>query len=187
VINISNIETSNYVNGNGCRYVLWVQGCDLGCAGCWNQHTWSFEDKILKSVDEVFAQIQGLENKLDGVTFTGGEPFLQARELSKLALLIKEKTTLDIQIFSGFNKEELIEEAQIELLKYTDILVAGRYDKTKEKNNQTTYILNKNVDNWKFNNSDIEIDIDEDGNIKLTGYPTNTLINEIKGTNDARV
>jgi anaerobic ribonucleoside-triphosphate reductase activating protein len=187
VINISNIETSNYVNGNGCRYVLWVQGCDLACVGCWNQHTWSFEDKILKSVDEIFAQIQSLEDKLDGVTFTGGEPFLQASELSKLSLLIKENTTLDIQIFTGFTKEELSENVQIELLKYTDILVAGRYDSSKKNNNQTTYILNKNVDNWKFNNSDIEIDIDEDGNIKLTGYPTNKLISEIKGTTNARV
>ena len=187
MLNISHIETANYVNGNGCRYVLWVQGCDLACVGCWNQHTWSFEDKVLKSADEIFAQIQSLGDKIDGVTFTGGEPFLQALELSKFSSLIKEHTTLDIQIFSGFSKEELVEDAQIELLKYTDILVAGRYDSTKENNNQTTYNLNKNVDNWNFNNSDIEIDIDADGNIKLTGYPTNAFINEIKGTNNARV
>ena len=187
MINISNIETQNYVNGNGCRYVLWVQGCDLACVGCWNQHTWSFEDKILKSVDEIFTQIQSLKDKLDGVTFTGGEPFLQALELSKLAFLIKENTSLDIQIFSGFYKEELTEEAQIELLSYTDILVAGRYDSTKENNNQTTYILNEHIENWSFNNSDVEIDIDIDGNIKLTGYPTNRLINEIKGNSNARV
>ena len=187
MLNISNIESSNYVNGNGCRYVLWVQGCDLACIGCWNQHTWSFEDKMLRSVDEIFTQIQSLEDKLDGVTFTGGEPFLQALELSKLSLLIKENTTLDIQIFSGFNKEELVEDAQKELLKYTDILVAGRYDSVKENNNQTTYILNDDVDSWNFNNSDVEIDIDEDGNIKLTGYPTNQLIKKIKGTHDARV
>ena len=187
MINISNIETSNYVNGNGCRYVLWVQGCDLACVGCWNQHTWSFEDKILKSVEEIFTQIQSLEDKLDGVTFTGGEPFLQALELSKLSRLIKENTTLDIQIFTGFTKEELVEDVQRKLLKYTDILVAGRYDSTKSNNNQTTYILNNNINNWNFNNSDVEIDIDENGNIKLTGYPTNELISEIKGMNNARV
>jgi len=187
VLNISHIETANYVNGNGCRYVLWVQGCDLACVGCWNQYTWSFEDKMLKNVDEIFAHIQSLEDTLDGVTFTGGEPFLQALELSKLSLLIKKNTTLDIQIFSGFSKEELIEDAQKELLKYTDILVAGRYDSTKKNSNQTTYILNDNVESWDFNNSDVEVDIDENGNIKLTGYPTDKLINEIKGDNNARV
>lgn len=187
MLNISNIETLNYVNGNGCRYVLWVQGCDLACIGCWNQHTWSFEEKMLKSVDEVFTQIKSLEDTLDGVTFTGGEPFLQASELSKLSLLIKENTSLDIQIFSGFSKEELVEDAQKELLTHTDILVAGRYDSSENNNNQTTYILNDNVKSWDFNNSDVEINIDENGNIKLTGYPTNKLIDEIKGTTNARV
>ena len=181
MLNINNIETQNYVNGDGCRYVLWVQGCDLDCVGCWNQYTWSFDNKILKSVDDIFEEITNLENKIGGVTFTGGEPFLQSFELSKLAKLIKENTKLDIQIFSGFDKEELIKNEQKKLLKYTDILVAGRYDNTKENNNQTVYILNDDIDIWKFNNSDVEIDIDEELNIKITGYPTNNLINEIKG------
>ena len=187
MLNIYNIENSNYVNGNGCRYVLWVQGCDLACHGCWNQHTWSFEEKTLKSVDEIFTQIQSFENKLDGVTFSGGEPFLQALELSKLSLLIKENTNLDIQIFSGFSKEELIKDTQKELLKYTDILVAGRYDSSKKNNNQTTYILNDNVNSWNFNNSDVEIEIDDDLNMKITGYPTNELINELEGVSNARI
>ncbi len=184
MLNIYNIETSNHVNGNGCRYVIWVQGCDLDCVGCWNQPTWNFDDNMLKSVDEIFQEIKGLEYKLDGVTFSGGEPFLQAFGLSKLAKLIKENTSLNIQIFSGFTKNELIKDEQKELLKYTDILVAGRYDNTKENNNQIVHILNDATSNWKFNNSDVEIDIDENGKIKLTGYPTNKLI---KGINNARV
>ena len=187
MLNIYNIETTNYVNGNGCRYVIWVQGCDLSCVGCWNQPTWNFDDNILKSADELFKEIKGLESKLDGVTFSGGEPFLQALELSKLARLVKENTSLDIQIFSGFTKDELINDEQQELLKYTDILVAGRYDNTKENNNQIVHILNDETSNWKFNNSDVEIDIDLDGNIMITGYPTNKLINEIKGIDNARV
>lgn len=187
MLNISNIETSNYVNGNGCRYVLWLQGCNLGCVGCWNKHTWSFEDKILKSVDEIYSQIKSLEDKIDGITFTGGEPFLQSKELVNLAKLIKENTQLDIQIFSGFEKSELDSVEQKQLLKYTDILIAGKYDNTKENNNQILYILNDEIQPWKFNNSDVQIEIDKELNIKLTGYPTNSLINEIKGKNNARI
>lgn len=180
MLNIYNIETSNYVNGNGCRYVLWLQGCDLGCIGCWNQQTWSFKKKILKSADEIFAHIKSLEHKLEGVTFSGGEPFLQAIELYKLAKLIKENTTLNLQIFTGFEKSELIKKESKKLLEYTDILVAGRYDNTKENNNQKVYLLNDKIDIWQFNNSDVEIDIDDDLNIKLTGYPTDKLIKTIK-------
>ena len=187
MLNISSIETLNYVNGNGCRYVLWLQGCDLECVGCWNKHTWSFEDKILKSTNEIYNQIKSLENKIEGVTFTGGEPFLQSKELLTLAQLIKKNTQLDIQIFSGFTIDELVNNEQKKLLNYTDILVAGRYDNTKINNNQTVYNFNDDVDNWKFNNSDVEIDIDIDGNITMTGYPTNKLINEIKGDENARI
>lgn len=187
MLNIYNIETSNYVNGNGCRYVLWLQGCDLGCIGCWNTETWSFEKKILKTVYEVFEEILNLKDTIDGITFTGGEPFLQSDELSKLAQLLKENTNLNIQIFSGFDISELQSNSQKALLDYTDILVSGRYDKNKPNNNQCIYVLNKDIDPWQFNNSDVQMDIDENGNIKMTGYPTNKLINTIKRENNARV
>ena len=186
MLNIYNIETSNYVNGNGCRYVLWVQGCDLACSGCWNQQTWSFEEKTLMSIEEIFKEIKNIEDKIEGVTFTGGEPFLQAQQLVKLAKLIKENTKLDIHIFSGFDKDELLKDEKAKLMQYTDILVAGRYDNTKENNNQTVYMLNPNITPWHFNNSDIEIDIN-DLEISFTGYPTNQLIDKIKGDIYARI
>ena len=33
---------------------------------------------------------------------------------------------------------------------------------------------------WSFNNSDIEIEIDEKSDITITGYPSNELIKNIK-------
>lgn len=123
MLNIYNIEKSNSVNGNGERFVIWVQGCDLGCKGCWNRDSWSFEKRILKSADEVFEEILAQPN-LDGVTFTGGEPFLQESELTKIAKRVKAKTNLNIQVFTGFRLEEI---AGSPLLKEIDTLVAGRY------------------------------------------------------------
>lgn len=180
MLNLYNIETSNYVNGNGNRYVLWLQGCNLGCSGCWNQQTWSFENNILKSVDEVFDEIMNLKETLDGITFSGGEPFLQSLELSILAQKIKENTELSIQIFSGYEIDELAKPEDKKLLTYTDILVAGRFDEKKENNNQKVYRLNESSDLWQFENSNVEIEIDDDLNIKMTGYPTDRLINEVR-------
>lgn len=180
MLNIYHIEKQNYVNGNGCRYVLWLQGCDLECIGCWNKKTWSFEKNILKSVDEIFEDIKSIEDKIDGITFTGGEPFLQSKELSKLARNLKIFLNKNIQIFTGFEKKELDTNDHLELLKFTDILISGRYDNTIENNNQKVYLLNEQVKAWEFNNSDIEIDIDENGDIMLSGYPTNDFINNIK-------
>ncbi len=180
MLNIYNIEKFNYVNGNGCRYVLWLQGCDLACHSCWNKQTWSFNEKTLLSVDEIFSQILNIKNKIDGVTFSGGEPFLQSKDLSLLAKKIKNETNLSLQIFTGFEKDELINEDQKNLLKYTDILISGRFDENIENNNQKLYLLNNQTDIWEFNNSDVEIEIDDDLNIKITGYPTNELIKELK-------
>ena len=179
MLNIYHIEKFNYVNGNGCRYVLWLQGCNLGCKGCWNKETWSFEKNILKSVNDIFRDIERIKDKIDGVTFTGGEPMLQTKELILLAKKIK-KLNLSLQIFTGFEIDEL-DKTQKELLKYTDILVAGRFDESKENNNQKVYLLN--YEQWIFNNSDIEIDILDD-EIKLTGYPSDEFI---KGVSNAGI
>ncbi len=180
MLNIFNIETSNYVNGDGNRYVLWVQGCNLKCIGCWNTQTWSFENKDLKSVSEIFTEIKGLEETLSGVTFSGGEPFLQANELYLLAKRIKEETSLSLQIFTGFEKDELVNKDQLKLLDQADTLISGRFDNSVVNNNQKLYILNNDITPWSFNNSDIEIEIADDLSIKVTGYPTNELIDNLK-------
>jgi len=179
MLNIFHIEKTNLVNGDGIRYVLWLQGCNLACDGCWNGETWSFGENILKSVDDVFSEIISFKD-LNGVTFTGGEPFLQAGKLSQLAEKIKLKTDLTIQIFTGFELEELSSKDQKRLLDFTDILVSGRYDITKENNNQKITLINSETDMWNFNNSDIQIDISENGNLQITGYPTDNFIEKLK-------
>ena len=84
MINVNHIETGSYVNGTGKRFVLWVQGCGFHCKGCGNPDTWSFDENKYYSVQELLSMIIK-DSSLDGVTFSGGEPFLQAEELSKLA------------------------------------------------------------------------------------------------------
>ncbi len=177
MLNVSHVEKNNYVNGNGCRYVIWVQGCNFKCEGCWNKHTWDSNIKNLRDVQEIFNDIVKLDN-IDGVTFTGGEPLLQADELLVLATLIKEKTNLSIHIFTGF---ELIEERtdmQNNLIKMADTVVFGRYNKTLPNNNQT--VINYTSDRWNYNNSDVEIDINDDLELLFTGYPKDSLIKTIK-------
>ena len=183
MINIYNIEQKNYVNGTGCRYVLWVQGCSLGCKECWNKDSWNNNPNILKSVNEVFNEIQKLQNDIDGVTFTGGEPFEQVEQLSILAKMIKS-INLDLHIFTGYEIDELVSNKHQKLLEYTDTLVYGRFDTTKENNNQK--VKNFKQGKWQFNNSDIEIDIDKDGNLNLTGYPSDNFIKNMEKI-DARV
>lgn len=184
MLNVNHIERINYVNGPGARYVIWCQGCSLKCEGCWNKHTWTLEKNKLMQVEKIFEDILSIK-LLDGVTFSGGEPFLQAELFLKLAKMLKLNTHLDIQIFTGFEIEELNTFHQKELLKYADTLVTGRFDQEKLNNNQKVHYLSEK--NWEFNNSDIEIDIDRDGNLMLTGYPTDKFIDELKGDINERI
>ena len=186
MLNINHIETGNYVNGTGKRLVIWVQGCHFHCKNCGNPDTWSFVEKNLYSVQDLFNIIIN-ESLLDGITFSGGEPFLQAKELAELAKEIKTHTNLTIQSFTGFELDEITESSQKELLQYIDTLIYGRFDSTKPQNNQKIWHNPNGNDNWQFNNSDIEIDLDINGYASLSGFPNSDFIKMIKDIQNERI
>jgi anaerobic ribonucleoside-triphosphate reductase activating protein len=96
------------VNGPGRRAVLWFQGCSLGCQGCWNPQTHAFDVKSARwSVEEVGCSILACRD-IDGVTFSGGEPFQQALALLELCKYLKRhQPSLSLGIFSGYTIKEL--------------------------------------------------------------------------------
>ncbi|MBQ6438128.1 anaerobic ribonucleoside-triphosphate reductase activating protein [bacterium] len=115
------------VDGPGLRTTIFVQGCLRHCPGCHNPQTWDpaggYEEDtatIKKIISEAKMQ--------DGVTFSGGEPFLQAEPLIEVAAHVK-KLGLNLWSFSGFKLEELQAgtPAQRELLRYLDVLVDGPF------------------------------------------------------------
>ncbi|EJF06045.1 organic radical activating enzyme [Thiovulum sp. ES] len=161
MLNIYNIEKSNFVNGEGDRFVVWVQGCDLGCVGCWNSETWDKNPKNLMSADEVFSQIP---QNCDGVTFTGGEPFQQEEALLELAKLVKSRG-FHLQVFTGYRLDEI---ENSPLLKFADVLVSGRYGEEQ-----------KIYGDWNFER-EIEVDISESGELTITGYPKDKFIKGLK-------
>ena len=115
------------VNGIGFRSVLFVSGCGHSCPGCHNQAMQDFDYGDQTSIDEIFKFI--LKNKplIDGVTFSGGEPFEQCEALSALAQLIK-KQHLNVWCYSGYTYEELIKDPYKKmLLDKIDVLVDGPY------------------------------------------------------------
>ncbi|OCX43063.1 anaerobic ribonucleoside-triphosphate reductase activating protein [Campylobacter ornithocola] len=114
------------VDGYGLRYVIFTQGCPHHCKGCHNPQTHDFNKGYLQDLASLYDEI--CKNPLlQGVTFSGGEPFMQAKNLSILAKYIKE-LGLDLAIYTGFTYEELLQEqAMKELLFLTDILIDGKF------------------------------------------------------------
>lgn len=120
------VEKSN-VNGPGVRFVVWAQGCPHKCPGCCNPGTWDFNGGTEYTVDQILAMIPF--DMIDGITFSGGEPFSQAAGFSKLAEMVRFSGK-NVLVYTGYLLEQLqsnIVSDALRLLEFTDILIDGPY------------------------------------------------------------
>lgn len=128
-LQLSGTVNDSIVDGPGLRFTIFVQGCPHHCAGCHNPHTHDFNGGTPSDTDELLEKIKG-NPLLDGVTFSGGEPFCQAKALAALGREIRA-LGLDIITYTGYTFEELYarrtEDGIGELLEVTDFLVDGRF------------------------------------------------------------
>jgi anaerobic ribonucleoside-triphosphate reductase activating protein len=98
------------VNGPGIRAVVYFQGCNLGCAGCWNPATHAFASPS-REVQEVAEQVAAAHRTraIEGVTLSGGEPMQQALDLLHLIRLLKRaRPELSIGMYSGYTERDLM-------------------------------------------------------------------------------
>lgn len=120
---IHSLESFGTVDGPGIRFVVFLQGCPLRCQFCHNPDTWDVhtgtEYEPQQLVDEIIKYKSYMEFSGGGVTFTGGEPLLQAEfilEVCKLLEPLKISVALDT---SGFIWNSYVEE----VLSYTDLVL----------------------------------------------------------------
>lgn len=181
-LNIMGYVDASEVNGPGSRAVVWLQGCQRECEGCFNPESWSFEINQLISVEDLVAKI--LNNPQNtGVTFSGGEPFWQAPALTEVAKKVKA-AGLNVMSFTGFTLEKLRSEyapaSSQELLAQLDILIDGAYVKSLAVNdphslvsssNQRVHVFNPQLeDKLDWASDQIEIHILKDGSRIITGF-----------------
>ncbi len=137
-IRLHGVATESIVDGPGLRYALFVQGCTHNCLGCHNPQSHCLTGGYEKSILSIFNEI--LENPiLSGVTFSGGEPFLQARALCTLGRLLQQKH-IHIVTFTGYTLEQLgqlaINDSAIaELLTLSNMLIDGPFVKHLQDEN----------------------------------------------------
>ena len=90
---VHSIQSLGTVDGPGVRSVIFTEGCPLRCAYCHNPDTWQCHAENLQDHADVAKKILRFYPyiKDGGVTFSGGEPCLQADFVRETALLLKEK------------------------------------------------------------------------------------------------
>ena len=127
-LRIGKVIVSSVVNGPGPRFVIWFQGCRFQCPGCFNPEFWDEEGGTPVRIEEIAEQINSTP-KIKGITFTGGEPLLQARDILPLAMWIKSKG-LSIVCYTGYLFQDIVDGAipyAENLLKWLDILIDGTF------------------------------------------------------------
>lgn len=129
-LRIAGITDDSIVDGPGIRLTVFVQGCPHNCEGCHNPQTHDFSAGVDMTVDEIMGRINA-NPLLDGVTFSGGEPFCQAAALSALGRMVHKKG-LNVITYSGYTYEYLKKNSDSEnnygkLLDISDYLVDGPF------------------------------------------------------------
>jgi len=129
-LRIAGIIPESIVDGDGIRASIYVQGCPHRCEGCHNSHTHEFGGGELVSLADIIKQVYP-NPLLAGLTFSGGEPFSQPKQLAVLADWAKANG-LNIWCYSGYTHEELLDlaktdEAIANLLSKIDTLVDGKF------------------------------------------------------------
>lgn len=139
-IRIAGLEKDSVSNGDGFRFVLYVQGCEHHCKGCQNPSTHDINGGVLTTTENVITAMSKMITGLTkGITISGGEPFLQANacaEIARIAHSIKsnsvypEDKKFDVWVFTGFTYEFLMKHPEkfLPLLMETDYLVDGPYE-----------------------------------------------------------
>lgn len=132
-IRIAGIAGESIVDGPGFRYAVFVQGCKHNCKGCHNPETHDLDGGRIDDTDRIYEEIIK-DPLLDGVTFSGGDPFCQCRPLAELAKKIKayENCKLNIVCYTGYTFEQLLAmsadtEGCADLLRQIDYLVDGPF------------------------------------------------------------
>ena len=138
LIRLAGIAENSLVNGKGLRKVFFSQGCSHHCEGCFNQHTWEFSGGRMFDMDELVQKVKD-EPFLDGVTFSGGDPFQQADKFAYLAKKLHE-ANINIWAYTGYTFEELMKLAQTnphikQMINNVDVIVDGRFMKDKMSEN----------------------------------------------------
>lgn len=166
------------------RSAIWVSGCCFDCDGCIAKEMNNQEATRIDvtSLVKVFT-----DANTEGITISGGEPFLQARALTGLVQNIRKNRDYGVIVYTGFDYKELLQtddKDRKDFLREIDILIDGKYIKDKDdglpyrgSSNQKIRLLTKRYKeeyNSYYMSGDkrnIEINV-EPNHIYMVGVPS---------------
>ena len=197
-MNLHAFMDCSLVNGPGRRSVLWFQGCELRCSGCWNPDSHSRHTRLPgAAASELASRVLAAHARYgtEGVTLSGGEPVHQIEGITEMLRLLKRVApALSVGLFSGYTAGELVQgkfetyrafnnrgrqDLWTELLGLLDFAVLGRFNPHQPcseamitSRNQQLHVFSPRYKYCDFEEQRLEVSIGFDGLTQITGFPT---------------
>lgn len=183
------VEPRSRANGPGLRFVIWSQGCTLGCPGCFNPGTHPPGLPTLAeppaaagawSPAELVTAAAVLTGQVEGITLTGGEPLQQPAAVASFCREIRARTDLGIIVLTGYTRAEIeASRARLAAVADADMVIAGRYNSRLRLGSGLRGSANKEY--WARTSRytaadfdavpDLEIAVAADGTVTVSGMP----------------
>ncbi len=115
------------------RLGVWTQGCLKRCPGCVSPESRPLEGGRVVPVDAAVSLALKYPEQ-EGITVSGGEPFLQAEALCLMIDRIRARRDMGVILYTGYTLEELqgMGGAAEELLGRLDLMIDGPYERERD-------------------------------------------------------
>jgi anaerobic ribonucleoside-triphosphate reductase activating protein len=200
VLNLYMRESKTRALGPGLRYAIWVQGCPFRCPGC------LVPDSHNSNIGEAIT-VTALANEIlqhddiEGLTLSGGEPFLQALPLANLIKLVRVQRDLGVIVYTGHKHHSILreikrhpEEAWSQFYQEIDLLIDGLFVEAlnddgslRGSSNQEVIPITSRYESHLTqygstkHSRRVEISIKDD-ELKMIGLPSQKLLESMKTT-----
>ena len=190
-IRIYNYQDGVTKLGPGIRFILWTQGCARCCKGCMTPMSQDRDSGRIISVFDLADII--IQSGRDGLTISGGEPFLQAPALYELVNLIRAKRDIGIIVYTGYTLDEILQSKDLYMCRFLeqiDLLIDGPYIEElndgmnlRGSSNQRAIALTaryeSDVDGYGSKKAEVEFFMKED-KVLMVGVPDSNTLNRFK-------
>ena len=150
---IHSYESLAAVDGDGLRYAIFLSGCPLRCVYCHNPDTWQRSNNEISAIDLVkkVTRYAPYFKNGGGVTFSGGEPLLQAEFIAECADLLENVGITYIVDTSG--AVELTDSVKLALSKAEAVLLDVKFPTDEAYIRYTGAGISKTLATLEFLNS----------------------------------